>query len=35
MCPVCMASAGMVVGTVVSGGGLTAVVMKIFRKKRK
>jgi hypothetical protein len=34
MCPACMASAGMVVGGVVSSGGLTALVMKVFRKKK-
>jgi hypothetical protein len=33
MCPACIASAGMVVGSVVSTGGVTALVMKVFRKK--
>ena len=35
MCPVCLASAGMIVGSVVSAGGLTAVMVKIFRGKKK
>jgi hypothetical protein len=35
MCPVCMASAGLVVGSVVSTGGLTALVVKLFRRKKK
>jgi hypothetical protein len=34
MCPACIASAGMVVGSVVSTGGLTALVMKVLRKKK-
>jgi hypothetical protein len=34
MCPVCMASAGLVVGSFVSTGGLTAVVVKLFRPKK-
>lgn len=34
MCPACMASAGVVVGSVVSTGGLTALVAKILRKKK-
>lgn len=34
MCPVCMASAGMVIGSVVSAGGLTALVVKILRKNK-
>jgi hypothetical protein len=34
MCPVCMASAGLVAGSVVSTGGLTALVVKIFSKKK-
>ena len=33
MCPACIASAGMVVGSVASTGGITALVMKLFRKK--
>jgi hypothetical protein len=35
MCPVCMASAGLIVGSVVTTGGLTAVLVKIFRRKKK
>jgi hypothetical protein len=35
MCPVCMASAGLVVGSVVSTGGLTALVVKVLRRKKK
>jgi len=34
MCPVCMASAGLVAGSVVSTGGLTALVVKVFGKKK-
>ena len=34
MCPVCMASAGLVVGSAVSTGGLTALVLKVLRKKK-
>ena len=34
MCPACIASAGMVVGSAVSTGGLTALVVKILRKKK-
>ena len=34
MCPACIASAGVVVGSVVSTGGLTALVMKVLRKKK-
>jgi len=34
MCPACVASAGMVVGSVVSTGGVTALVMKVLRKKK-
>ena len=34
MCPACIASAGMVVGSVVSTGGVTALVMKVLRKKK-
>jgi hypothetical protein len=30
-----MASAGVVVGSVVSSGGLTALVLKVLRKKKK
>jgi hypothetical protein len=35
MCPACIASAGVVVGSVVSTGGLTALVAKILRKKKR
>jgi hypothetical protein len=35
MCPACIASAGMVVGSVVSTGGVTALVMKVLRKKKE
>ena len=34
MCPACIASAGMVVGSAVSTGGLTALVVKVLRKKK-
>ena len=34
MCPACIASAGMVVGSVVSTGGVTALVMKVLRSKK-
>jgi hypothetical protein len=34
MCPACIASAGMVAGSVVSTGGVTALVMKVLRKKK-
>lgn len=34
MCPACLASAGIVLGSVVSTGGVTALVMKVLRKKR-
>ena len=34
MCPACLASAGVVAGSVVSSGGLTAVLVRIFRKKK-
>ena len=33
MCPACMASAGLVAGSVVSGGGVTALLVKVLRKK--
>lgn len=33
MCPACVASAGVVVGSVVSTGGLSALVLKVLRKK--
>jgi len=34
MCPVCMASAGLVAGSVVSTGGLTALVVRVLSKKK-
>ena len=34
MCPACVASAGVVVGSVVSTGGLTALLAKVLRKKK-
>jgi hypothetical protein len=34
MCPACIATAGVVVGSVVSTGGLTALVAKVLRKKK-
>ena len=34
MCPVCMASAAFVVGSVMTTGGLTALAVKIFRLKK-
>ena len=34
MCPSCVASAGLVVGSVVSAGGVTTLVAKILRKKK-
>lgn len=34
MCPACVASAGLIVGSVVSTGGVTALVAKILRKKK-
>ena len=34
MCPACMASAGLVAGSIVSTGGLTALVAKVLRKKK-
>ncbi len=33
MCPACAASAAIVAGSVVSGGGLTALIAKILHKK--
>ena len=33
MCPACVASAGVVVGGVVSTGGLSALILKVLRKK--
>ena len=35
MCPACVASAGVVVGSVVSTGGVTALVMRILGKRKK
>ena len=35
MCPVCMASAALMVAGVVSTGGLTAVLAKLFRSRTK
>jgi hypothetical protein len=34
MCPACIASAALVMGGVVSGGGVTALLVKILRKKK-
>jgi hypothetical protein len=34
MCPACLASAGVVVGSAVSTGSLTALVVKVLRKKK-
>lgn len=34
MCPACAATAAMVLGSVVSTGGLTALVVKVLRKKK-
>ena len=34
MCPACIASAGVVVGSAVSTGGLTALVVRVLRKKK-
>ena len=34
MCPACVASAGVVVGSVVSTGGVSALVIKVLRKKK-
>ena len=34
MCPACLASAGVVVGSVVSTGGLTALLARVLRKKK-
>jgi hypothetical protein len=34
MYPACIASAGVLVGSAVSTGGLTALVMKVLRKKK-
>lgn len=34
MCPACVASVGVVLGSAVSTGGLTALVVKVLRKKK-
>jgi len=34
MCPACMASAGVVIGCVVSTGGVAALIARILRKKK-
>ncbi|MBZ5651744.1 MAG: hypothetical protein LAO18_14810 [Acidobacteriia bacterium] len=34
MCPVCMASAALVAGSVTTTGGVTAFVVNIFRKRK-
>ena len=34
MCPACMASAALMVGSVISTGGLTALVVRVFRSKK-
>lgn len=34
MCPACVASAGVLVSSVVSTGGMTALVLKVLRKKK-
>jgi hypothetical protein len=34
MCPACVATAGMVVSGAVSTGGVTALVLRVFRKKK-
>lgn len=34
MCPACVASAGLVIGGVISSGGVTALVVKVLRKKK-
>lgn len=34
MCPACLATAGVVVSSVVSTGGLTALVVRVLRKKK-
>jgi hypothetical protein len=34
MCPACVASAGVVLGSAVSTGGLTALVVRVLRKKK-
>ena len=34
MCPACIASAALMIGNVLSTGGLTALIVKIFRRRR-
>ena len=34
MCPACVASAGVLVSSVVSTGGLTALIVRVLRKKK-
>ena len=34
MCPACVASAGLIAGSVVSAGGVTTLIAKILRKKK-
>ena len=34
MCPACIAGAGLVVGSAISTGGLTALIVKVLRKKK-
>lgn len=34
MCPACAATAGLVVGSVVSTGGVTALIAKVLRRKK-
>jgi hypothetical protein len=34
MCPVCIASAGLTIGNVISGGGVAALAAKILRRKK-
>jgi hypothetical protein len=34
MCPACVASAGVIVGGTLSTGGLTAIVVKVLRKRK-
>ena len=34
MCPACMATAGLVAGSVVSTGGVTALIVKVLRTKK-
>lgn len=34
MCPACLASAAMMVGSVVSAGGVTVLAVRVFRRKQ-